>query len=42
LLLCGAQTFDALYTFAVDAKKAGVSALMLVEIQNTTGCPGPW
>ena len=26
----------------MDAKKAGVSALMLVEIQNTTGCPGPW
>ena len=35
-------TFDELYTFATDAKKAGVSALMLVQIQKTEACPGPW
>lgn len=36
------STFDALYKFAIDAKKAGVSALMLVSIQRTRSCPGPW
>eukprot|EP00900_Chrysochromulina_parva_P027378 jgi/Chrpa1/9274/Chrysochromulina_OHIO_Genome00018311-RA len=36
------STFDELYRFATDAKKAGVSALMLVEIQDTRACPGPW
>ena len=35
-------TFDELYSFATDAKKAGVSALMLVQIQKTEACPGPW
>ena len=36
------STFDELLKFARDAKKAGVSALMLVEIQKTSMCPGPW
>ena len=36
------STFDELYRFAHDAKKAGVSALMLIEIQKTKQCPGPW
>ena len=36
------STFAELEHFAKDAKKAGVSALMLVEIQNTSSCPGPW
>ena len=36
------SSFDELYTFALNAKKAGVSAVMLVEIQKTSACPGPW
>ena len=36
------STFGELRRFALDAKKAGVSALMLVEIQNTRAGPGPW
>ena len=36
------SSFDELYTFALNAKKAGVSAIMLVEIQKTSACPGPW
>ena len=36
------STFDALLRFARGAKKAGVSALMLVSIQKTRACPGPW
>lgn len=36
------STFAELSTFARNAKKAGVSALMLIEIQNTKACPGPW
>lgn len=34
--------FDTLLAFARNAKKAGVSAIMLVEIQKTAACPGPW
>ena len=36
------STFDVLLRFARGAKKAGVSALMLVSIQRTKACPGPW
>ena len=36
------STFDELLTFARKAKKAGVSAIMLVQIQKTAACPGPW
>ena len=36
------SSFDELYTFALNAKQAGVSAVMLVEIQKTSACPGPW
>ena len=36
------STFNELRRFALDAKKAGVSALMLIEIQDTRACPGPW
>ena len=36
------KTFDKMYKFVMDAKRAGVGAVMLVQIQNTTGCPGPW
>ena len=36
------STFAELRRFALDAKRAGVSALMLVEIQKTSACPGPW
>ena len=36
------SSFDELYAFALNAKKAGVSAVMLVEIQKTSACPGPW
>ncbi|KAL1499974.1 hypothetical protein AB1Y20_012653 [Prymnesium parvum] len=35
-------TFAALRRFALDARRAGVSALMLVSIQKTRRCPGPW
>ena len=38
----GLGTFDELFRFAVDAKRAGVGALMLVEIQKTAECPGSW
>ena len=34
--------FDTMKSFALDAKKAGVSALMLVQIQKTEACPGSW
>ena len=33
------SSFDELYTFALNAKKAGVSAVMLVEIQKTSAAP---
>jgi hypothetical protein len=36
------KTFDAMFEFVMRAKKAGVGAVMLAQIQNTTGCPGPW
>ena len=36
------STFPVLRDFAVKARKAGVSALMLVQIQKTEACPGPW
>lgn len=36
------STFDELRRFALRAKQAGVSALMLVGIQRTAACPGPW
>jgi hypothetical protein len=36
------KTFDAMFAFVMEAKKAGVGAVMLAQIQNTTGCPGPW
>ena len=36
------STFGELRRFALGAKRAGVSALMLVGIQETTSCPGPW
>jgi hypothetical protein len=36
------STFAELRKFALDAKRAGVSALMLVQIQKTASCPGPW
>ena len=35
-------TLAELRHFALNAKKAGVSALMLIEIQKTAACPGPW
>ena len=35
-------SFDALDAFAREAKRAGVGLLMLVQIQKTTACPGPW
>ena len=35
-------TLDELITFARHAKRAGVSALNLVQIQKTAACPGPW
>ena len=34
--------FATLEAFAKDAKQAGVSALMLVQIQKTESCPGSW
>ena len=36
------STFNELVVFARNAKKAGVSVIMLVEIQKTAACPGPW
>lgn len=36
------STFTAMKSFARDAKKAGVSILMLVSVQKTSKCPGPW
>ena len=35
-------TFPELLSFARDAKQAGASVLMLVQIQKTEACPGPW
>ena len=35
-------TLKELDSFARKAKQAGVSALMLVQIQKTSECPGPW
>lgn len=34
--------FDTLADFARDSKQAGVGALMLVDVQKTTACPGGW
>ena len=36
------STFTAMQSFARDAEKAGVSILMLVSVQKTSKCPGPW
>jgi hypothetical protein len=36
------STFDAFKTFGTNAKKAGVSALMLIQPHKTEACPGPW
>lgn len=36
------SSFRTLRRFAVEAKQAGVSALMLVSVQKTKQCPGPW
>jgi len=36
------HSFDVLEDFALTAKKAGVSVLMLVEIHKTASCPGWW
>ena len=36
------SSFDELLRFARGAKRAGVSALMLVDVQKTSQCPGPW
>lgn len=35
-------TFEDMARFALEAKRAGVSALMLVQIQKTSACPGLW
>eukprot|EP00040_Diaphanoeca_grandis_P020945 m.111402 g.111402 ORF g.111402 m.111402 type:complete len:772 (+) comp28119_c0_seq1:329-2644(+) len=35
-------TFSELKSFALRAKQAGISALMLVQIQNSVSCPGSW
>ena len=35
-------TFAELEEFALNAKKAGVSNLMLVQVQKTASCPGSW
>lgn len=35
-------SFEALEAFAVQAKQAGVSALMLVQVQKSAACPGGW
>ena len=35
-------TLDQLELFAAEAKLAGVSALMLVQVQKTAACPGNW
>ena len=35
-------TFAELHRFALRAKKAGVSALMLIQINKVGSCPGPW
>eukprot|EP00039_Didymoeca_costata_P024595 m.10794 g.10794 ORF g.10794 m.10794 type:complete len:91 (+) comp4319_c0_seq2:121-393(+) len=35
-------TLEALEKFALHAKAAGVSAVMLVQVQKTADCPGPW
>ena len=35
-------TFKTLLSFARKAKRAGVSVLMLVQIQKTKECPGSW
>ena len=36
------STFAELRTFATNAKKAGVSVLMLVQLQSSANCPGDW
>ena len=36
------STLAELRRFAIRAKKAGVSALMLVQINKVSQCPGPW
>ena len=35
-------TFDELARFSRDAKRAGVSVVMLVQVQKTAACPGWW
>lgn len=35
-------TFADFAAFALDAKKAGVSVLMVMKVQKTASCPGPW
>ena len=35
-------TFDAMRAFATNAKRAGVSVVMLVQVHKTARCPGPW
>jgi hypothetical protein len=36
------STFDAFEEYATKAKQGGAGALMLVQIQKTEACPGPW
>eukprot|EP01047_Picozoa_sp_COSAG01_P025890 COSAG01_NODE_1651_length_9623_cov_6.232045_1_plen_155_part_00 len=36
------RSFPELLTFARDAKQAGASVLMLVQVQKTAACPGSW
>jgi len=35
-------TLPELRVFAMNAKKAGVSVLMLVQLQKSANCPGSW
>eukprot|EP01047_Picozoa_sp_COSAG01_P024676 COSAG01_NODE_1532_length_10007_cov_4.889842_1_plen_1018_part_00 len=34
--------FSVMREFAINAKRAGVAVLMLVQVQKTENCPGPW
>ena len=34
--------FEAMRAFATNAKRAGVSVVMLVQVHRTESCPGPW
>ena len=36
------STFSELLTFATDAKAAGASVLMLIQLQKSENCPGSW